>query len=71
MPQKLNYKLMGHDCGVIYLRIPEGVTDSTIIHCSQCGKPMGTWLELEASFITQGGTSGVFDMHDGQIIRRD
>ncbi len=71
MRQRLNFKLMYHDCGVIYLHIPNGVTNSTLIHCSQCGKPLGTWFELETSFIDQGGTSGVFEMDDGQIIRRD
>jgi transcription elongation factor Elf1 len=52
MPQKLNYKLMCDDCGVVYLCIPDGVTNLTLIHCSQCGKPLETWLELEASFVT-------------------
>jgi hypothetical protein len=72
MPQRrLNHELMCPGCGVIYLHIPHGVTNSTIIHCSTCSKPLGTWFELETSFIDQGGESGVFEMRDGQIIRRD
>ncbi len=70
MSQRLNFRLTCHDCGVIYLHISNGVTNSTVIHCSECGKPLGTWLEIEASFIAQGGSDGVFELHDGQIIRK-
>ncbi len=68
MPQRLNHQLMCPGCGVIYLHIPSGVTNSTVIHCSTCNQPLGTWFELETSLIDQGG---VFEMHDGQIIRRN
>jgi hypothetical protein len=71
MAQRLNFKLLCHDCGVIYLHIPNGVTNSTVIHCSSCDMPLGTWLEIEASFIAQGGQDGEFEMREGQIIRED
>ena len=31
---------------------------------------MGTWGDLEAEFYARGGGDGVFEMHDGQIIRK-
>ena len=31
---------------------------------------MGTWDNLEVDFYAQGGGDGVFEMHDGQIIRK-
>jgi len=71
MPQKINYKLTCPKCGVIYLRIPYGVTSDTVIHCSICNSTLGTWRELEANFIAQGGLDGVFEMDEGQIIRRE
>jgi hypothetical protein len=33
--------------------------------------PLGWWIELEEDFNAQGGQSGVFELHDGQIIRID
>lgn len=70
MPQRLDLKLECRDCGVIYLDIPVVVSFSTIIHCSECGATLGTWFELESSFIAQGGYDGIFEMDKGQIIRR-
>jgi hypothetical protein len=32
---------------------------------------MGTWGDLEADFYAQGGGDGVFEMRDGQIIRKE
>ncbi len=54
MSQRLNFKLMCHDCAVIYLHIPTGVTNGTVIHCSQCKITLGTWGVLRADFVTQG-----------------
>jgi hypothetical protein len=70
-PQRLNNKLACPKCGTIYLTLTQNVTYSSPIHCSSCGEYLGTWGELEQDFIAQGGESGVFEMHDGQIIRRD
>jgi hypothetical protein len=71
MSQRLNFKLMCHDCGVIYLHIPTGVTNGTIIRCSQCKISLGTWGVLRADFIAQGGMDGIFELDEGQIIRRE
>ncbi len=71
MPQKLNYKLTCPECGVIYLRIPRDVANDTVINCSLCNTALGTWKELEADFIVQGGTHGIFEMDEGQIIRKE
>jgi len=71
MPQRLNFDLTCRKCGVIYLDIPDSATGSTIIRCSQCGTPLGTWRELENSFNRQGGQDGVFEMNEGQIVRKE
>ncbi|UXN66180.1 hypothetical protein N8E89_23595 (plasmid) [Phyllobacterium sp. A18/5-2] len=70
-PQRLNNKLACPKCHTIYLTLTKNVGFDTPIHCSSCGEYLGTWGELEQDFIAQGGESGVFEMHDGQIIRRD
>ena len=66
---KLNYKLTCPICGVIYLRIPHGMTNATVIHCSICNTALGNWREIEADFVAQGGLDGIFEMDQGQIIR--
>ncbi|PIO43757.1 hypothetical protein B5P45_17705 [Phyllobacterium zundukense] len=71
MAQILDNKLECPKCHTIYLTLTQNVTSTTPIHCSACGTYLGTWRELEADFITQGGDNGVFEMHDGQIIRID
>lgn len=71
MEQKLNHGLNCVDCGTIYLDIPMSVTGDTPINCSSCGKFLGSWGDLERSFNRQGGQHGVFEMDDGQIIRKD
>lgn len=70
MPQRINFQLMCPQCGVIYLHIPSGVTNSTVIHCSQCSDALGTWLEVDTSFIAQGGQDGMFEMDKGQMIQK-
>jgi hypothetical protein len=47
------------------------MTPSTSIVCSSCSEYLGTWGELEEAFYAQGGGDGVFELHDGQIIRKD
>ncbi|MCO4319595.1 hypothetical protein M8997_020610 [Phyllobacterium sp. 21LDTY02-6] len=66
----LNHKLNCPRCGTIYLDIPDSVTDETPIHCSECGGLIGRWSELERDFNRQGGQNGVFEMKDGQILRK-
>ncbi|PSH59050.1 hypothetical protein CU102_27765 [Phyllobacterium brassicacearum] len=41
------------------------------MNCATCGTYLGTWAELESDFIAQGGENGVFEMREGQIIRKD
>ncbi len=52
----------------------EGSADTlhsdTPILCSTCGNYIGRWHEIETSFINRGGWNGVFDLHDGHIIKR-
>jgi hypothetical protein len=70
-PRRLNHQLEFPNCDTIYLTLTQNVTWSTPIHCSSCNTYLGTWAELESDFIAQGGESGIFEMHDGQIIRKD
>ncbi|MEK1888207.1 MAG: hypothetical protein AAAB35_11675 [Phyllobacterium sp.] len=71
MERKLDHGLDCPICGTIYLDIPKDVASDTPIQCSTCGTFLGSWGELESSFNKQGGQHGVFDMYDGQIIRKD
>ena len=71
MGKKLDNKLECPKCQTIYLTLTQNVGPRTPIHCSSCGAYLGTWIELEFDFIGQGGESGVFEMNQGQIIRKD
>ncbi|MBB3148674.1 hypothetical protein FHS21_005122 [Phyllobacterium trifolii] len=71
MPQRLDHKLDCKTCGTIYLQIPENVQSHTPIYCSSCGELLGRWDKLELDFNQQGGHNGVFEMRDGQIIRKE
>ncbi|RCW87943.1 hypothetical protein C7476_101712 [Phyllobacterium bourgognense] len=68
MPQRPNFKLSCAHCGEIYLHIPHGITNSTVIHCSTCGSTLGTWLQTAASFIADSGQNDGFGMRDAPII---
>ncbi len=68
MPQRLNFKSDCPTCGVTYLYIPTGVTNSTVIHCSSCNSPLGMWYQLDTSFVAQGGES-IPRVDDEQIMR--
>lgn len=68
MSKRLDHKLDCKTCGTIYLDIPEDASDDTPIECSTCGAPLGTWGALQHDFYLQSlGTTGVFDLHDGQF----
>lgn len=69
MPKRLNFKSDCPTCGVTYLYIPTGVTNSTVIHCSSCNTPLGMWYQLETSFVAQGELGGLPGMEDEQVIR--
>lgn len=69
--QRLDHKLDCKACGTIYLDIPEDVQGHTPIYCSSCGEFLGRWDALERDFNQQGGQHGIFEMHDGQIIRKE
>ncbi len=71
MERKLDHGLECPNCGTIYLNIPKDVTDYTPIACTTCGSFLGSWGDLERSFNMQGGQHGIFEMSEGQIIRKD
>lgn len=65
----LDHKLDCKSCGTIYLSIPRDAREQTPIHCSTCNGYLGSWGELQDDFIAQTlGTSGVFELRDGQIV---
>jgi ribosomal protein L37AE/L43A len=71
MPEEyLDHKLECPNCKTIYLKIPRGATESTIITCSQCGHVLGTWGELQDDFTQQAG-AGVFSLDEGRIRRKE
>ncbi|TDQ09138.1 hypothetical protein [Phyllobacterium brassicacearum] len=71
MGKKLDSKLQCPKCNTIYLTLTQNVTLSSLVNCATCGTYLGTWAELESDFIAQGGENGVFEMREGQIIRKD
>jgi hypothetical protein len=68
--QRLDSKLVCPKCRNIYLTFTQDMMPSTSIVCSSCSEYLGTWGELEEAFYAQGGGDGVFELHDGQIIRK-
>lgn len=65
----LDHQLECPYCGTIRLNIPPDVTPSSSISCSECGKYLGTWDELQSDFERQGGADGVFGLDKGRIKR--
>ncbi len=71
MTIRLDNKLECPQCRTLYLTLTDGVSGSTPIHCSSCGPYLGSWAELEQDFFRQGRSRGVFEMREGQIVRKD
>jgi hypothetical protein len=67
--QYLDRKLECPHCGTIRLRIPQDADPYTAIVCSDCGKYIGTWQEIQDDFHDQGGDDGVFRLARGRIKR--
>lgn len=51
--------------------IPADASPSTSINCSECGRYLGTWDELQTDFEKQGGGHGMFRLDQGRIQRLD
>lgn len=70
MPEtRLDNKLDCKQCGKIHMDIPDHPDDDTVISCSDCGSPLGTWGELQTDFYKQIG-DGVLDLRKGQIFKK-
>ncbi|TXR46353.1 hypothetical protein, partial [Phyllobacterium endophyticum] len=69
--RRLDSKLVCPTCKNIYLTFTHDMTPSTFIVCSTSSDYLGTWQELQEAFYAQGGGDGIFELHDGQIIRKD
>ncbi|TPK65517.1 hypothetical protein FJ546_10010 [Mesorhizobium sp. B2-4-19] len=70
MEEFLDHLLECPHCKTIRLRIPKDATWETPITCSDCGKFLGTWGELQEDFENQGGLHGAFTLDDGRIKRK-
>lgn len=71
MQEYLDNKLECPYCGTIRLRIPIDAVDTTEIKCSDCGKTLGAWGELQEDFANQGGLDGIFRLSQGRIKRME
>ncbi|RWA59746.1 MAG: hypothetical protein E5X49_32270 [Mesorhizobium sp.] len=69
VPEYLDHLLECPYCLTIRLRIPVDATPSTPITCSDCGRYLGTWDEIQTDFERQGGNDGVFRLDKGRIKR--
>jgi len=69
VPEFLDHQLECPFCLTIRLRIPADATPDTPITCSDCGRYLGTWDEMQSDFEKQGGENGVFRLDKGRIER--
>lgn len=67
---RLNHKLDCKACGTIQMDIPEGATEHTEIHCSNCGGYLGEWGMLQDDFATQIRDAEVVDLNHGTITKQ-
>ena len=56
-------------CRTVRLDIPAKRDDATIIACSNCHIPLGTWGEIKHGFAHDTG-SGVYAIEGGQFLRQ-
>lgn len=69
MAEYLHHRLECPRCLIVRLGVPEDVTPTTKIACSDCGEYLGTWEEMLEDFDNQGGSEGVFRLGKGRIRR--
>jgi hypothetical protein len=69
VPEYLDHLLECPYCHTVRLRIPTDAAPSTPITCSDCGRYLGTWDEIQTDFEKQGGNDGVFRLDKGRIKR--
>ncbi|RUM95629.1 hypothetical protein EET67_21945 [Pseudaminobacter arsenicus] len=64
----LDGKLECATCGTIRMLIPKKADELTEIHCSSCGRLLGTWGELQDEFAREAG-DGTLEFNGGRIRR--
>jgi hypothetical protein len=67
---RLDHKLDCKACGTIQMDIPEGATEHTEIHCSNCGALLGEWGALQDDFASQIRNADVIDLNHGTITKQ-
>lgn len=65
----LDDKLDCKACGTIQMDIPPDATETTPIHCSNCGVYLGKWGELQDNFAQQISGSDILDLNQGTIAK--
>ena len=66
---RLDHELDCKACGTIPMDIPEGATEQTAIHCSNCGGYLGEWGMLQDDFAAQTRDAKVIDLNHGTITK--
>lgn len=67
---RLDHKLDCKLCGTIQMDIPEGATEHTDVHCSNCGVLLGEWGVLQDDFASQIRNATVIELDHGTITKR-
>lgn len=65
MAEYLNHRVECPYCLIVRLGVPEDVTPTTEITCSDCGEYLGTWEEMLEDFDKQGGQRGRVPAEEG------
>ena len=68
--KRLDDKLDCKACGTIQMDIPDGASEHTPVHCSNCGAYLGEWGELQDDFMSQAKGAQAFELKNGSIIKR-
>jgi hypothetical protein len=67
---RLNHKLDCKVCGTIQMVIPEGATEHTEIHCSNCGVVLGEWGALQDDFADQIRDAVSINLNHGTMTKQ-
>ena len=55
------------NCGTILFEIPEHAQEHDLVRCTLCQATLGTWGEIQNSFLRQAGAA--FVLEEGEIKR--
>jgi DNA-directed RNA polymerase subunit RPC12/RpoP len=64
---KPSLELKCSECGTVLLEIPEHPQENDLVRCTLCQATLGTWGEIQNSFLRQAGAA--FVLEEGEIKR--